>query len=94
MVSNEGKNEKKARRGGLTGVVSSLSGDKTIRVTVSRLVKDPLYGKRIRRRTNLAVHDEKNVAKLGDTVEVIPSRAMSKTKSWRLLRVISQSDAV
>jgi len=88
--------DKKARptnKRGLTGVVKSVSGDKTISVIVNRLVKHPLYGKYMRRRTKLAVHDENNQARVGETVEVVPCRPLSKTKSWRLLRVLRSGPA-
>ncbi|MDY6913986.1 MAG: 30S ribosomal protein S17 [Planctomycetota bacterium] len=72
----------------LTGTVSSVGGEKTIRVVVDKLVKHPLYGKYVRRRSKLAVHDPADTAKLGDKVEIVSCRPISKTKSWRLLRVI------
>lgn len=78
----------------LTGVVDSLSGAKTIRVTVSRLTKHPIYGKYVRRRTRLAVHDPNSAAKLGDTVEIIGCRRISKNKSWRLVRVLREAGLV
>ena len=77
-----------------TGVVSSASGDKTIRVVVDMLVKHPRYGKYIRRRTKLAAHDERNQAALGDVVEIAPCRPISKAKSWRLLRVVRSTGLV
>jgi small subunit ribosomal protein S17 len=80
--------EKSSRLQKLVGVVSSTFGDKTIRVVIIRIVKHPQYGKYQKRRTKLAVHDVKNEAKLGDTVEITPCRRMSKTKAYRLLRVI------
>ena len=72
----------------LTGTVSSVGGDKTIRVVVENLVKHQLYGKYVRRRSKLAAHDPANAAKLGDKVEIISCRPVSKTKSWRLVRVV------
>ncbi len=81
------------KRGGATGVVTSVSGAKTVVVTVNRLVKHPLYGKYMRRRTKLAVHDANGEAKVGDTVDILPCRPMSKTKSWRLARVVRPADA-
>ena len=75
-----------------TGTVSSVGGDKTIHVIVNNLVKHPMYGKYVRRRTKLAVHDPANEAQLDDLVEVIPCRRMSKTKSWRLMRIVRRSD--
>jgi small subunit ribosomal protein S17 len=70
------------------GVVSSTGGDKTIRVIVHSQVKHPTYGKIMRRSTKVAVHDPANAAGLGDVVEIAPCRRISKTKSWRLMRVI------
>jgi len=76
-----------------TGTVSSAGGDKTIRVVINYLVKHPIYGKYIRRRTKLAVHDPQNTAQVGDVVEIVPCRRISKTKSWRLIRVVRRSTA-
>jgi small subunit ribosomal protein S17 len=83
----------KARRA-RTGTVASVGGDKTIRVIVNNLVKHPMYGKYVRRRTKLAVHDPQNAAQLDDVVEIIPCRRMSKTKSWRLVRIVRRGDAL
>lgn len=76
------------------GTVRSISGEKTISVTVDRLVRHSRYGKYIRRRTKLAVHDPTAQAEVGDRVEVTPCRPISKTKSWRLLRVLRRTDRV
>jgi small subunit ribosomal protein S17 len=70
------------------GVVDSISGRQTIRVVLSNLVKEEQYGKYLRRRTKLAAHDEKQEAKVGDTVEIARCRPLSKTKAWRLVRVV------
>jgi len=56
-------------------------------------VKHPKYGKYIRRRTKLYAHDETNIAKVGDQVEIMECRPMSKTKHWRLVRVVRAADA-
>jgi small subunit ribosomal protein S17 len=74
-----------------TGVVTSDKMDKTRRVEIPRLVKHQRYGKYIRRRTICHVHDEKNESHLGDTVEIMESRPLSKTKHWRLVRVVSKA---
>ncbi len=79
------------RRPTRIGVVSSDRRDKTIKVEVSYLVKHPKYGKYIRRRTVLHAHDENNEAKVGDTVEVMMCRPISKTKSWRLVRIVERA---
>lgn len=70
------------------GVVTSDKRSKTLRVAVRYQVRHPKYGKHLRRESVLHVHDEKNEARLGDTVEVAECRPISKTKCWRLLRVI------
>jgi len=71
--------------------VVSKSGDKTVKVRIDYKIKHPKYGKFIRRRTNLSVHDEQNQAGVGDTVEVSECRPYSKSKSWRLVRVIDKA---
>jgi len=73
------------------GVVRSDRRNKTIKVETGRLVPHAKYNKYLRRRTTLHAHDEKNEARAGDTVEIIQCRPISKTKSWRLLRVVRRS---
>lgn len=73
----------------LTGVVVSDKMDKTVVVLVNRQVKHPVYKKYIRRRAKFMAHDEKNLARMGDTVEIIQSRPLSKLKRWRLIKVIA-----
>ncbi len=73
------------------GVVTSDKMNKTRRVEIPRLVKHPRYGKYIRRRTICKVHDEKNESRQGDTVEIMETRPLSKTKNWRLLRVVTKA---
>lgn len=70
------------------GKVVSDKGDKTIKIRYEYMVKHPKYGKYYKRRTTLHSHDEKNEAKTGDLVEVVACRRMSKTKFWRLTRII------
>jgi small subunit ribosomal protein S17 len=74
-----------------TGVVTSDKMNKTRRVEIPRLVKHARYGKYIRRRTICHVHDEQNESHLGDTVEIMESRPLSKTKHWRLVRVVTKA---
>jgi len=83
--------EKRSLRRTAIGVVVSDKMNKTRRVEIPRLVKHARYGKYIRRRTVCYVHDEKNESKSGDTVEIMESRPLSKTKHWRLVRVVTQS---
>ena len=72
----------------VTGVVVSNSGDKSIKIAIDFKVKHPKYGKYVKRRTKLGVHDEHNKAGIGDVVEVAECRPYSKTKSWRLIKVL------
>src|SRR5690349_1083752 len=73
------------------GVVTSDKMNKTRRVEIPRLVKHPRYGKYIRRRTICHVHDEQNESRRGDMVEIMESRPLSKTKHWRLVRVVTKA---
>jgi len=73
------------------GVVTSAKMHKTRRVEIPRLVKHARYGKYVRRRTVCHVHDEGNESHLGDMVEIVETRPLSKTKHWRLLRVVTKA---
>ena len=64
---------------------------KTRRVEIPRLVKHPRYGKYIKRRTICYAHDEQNESHKGDTVEIVESRPLSKTKHWRLVRIVTKA---
>ncbi len=76
------------------GIVTRDSATKTRRVELPRLIQHPKYKKYLRRRTICHVHDEKEESKMGDTVEIIESRPLSKTKRWQLVRVVAKSGAV
>jgi small subunit ribosomal protein S17 len=82
--------ERSVRRSAV-GVVTRDKMNKTRRVEISRLVKHARYGKYIRQRTICHVHDEQNESHLGDTVEIMESRPLSKTKHWRLVRIITRA---
>ncbi len=73
------------------GSVLSARMDKSITVLIERQVKHPLYKKIIRRSTKLHAHDEQNECKEGDTVIIQECRPLSKTKSWRLVEIISRA---
>lgn len=75
----------------VNAVVVSKSGDKSIKVAIEYKIKHPKYGKYIKRKTTFSVHDELNAANVGDLVEVTECRPYSKTKSWRLVKVIEKS---
>ena len=81
--------EQRART--LTAVVVSNSGDKSVKAALNYTVKHPRYGKYVKRRTNLAVHDEHNKAGVGDVIEITQCRPYSKTKCWRLVRVVEKA---
>jgi len=74
-----------------TAVVAGCSGDKSIRVVIDYKVKHPRYGKYVRKRTTLGVHDEHNEAAAGDKIEIAQSRPHSKAKRWRLVRVVAKA---
>ena len=73
------------------GVVVSDKMDKTIVVAIRDNVKHPLYKKVIKRTYKLKAHDEKNECGIGDTVEVMETRPLSKDKRWRLVRIIEKA---
>lgn len=75
----------------LTGRVTSNKMQKTITVLIERKVKHPKYGKYIKRSTKLHAHDEENTCHEGDVVEISQSRPLSKTKSWRLERIVTRA---
>ncbi len=77
----------------LIGVVTRDKTIKTRRVDVERLVKHPRYGKYIKKRTICYVHDEGNESHIGDTVEIMETRPLSKLKCWRLLRIVTKAPA-
>lgn len=81
----------RSRRKVLVGEVISISGDKTIKVAYSYKSPHPLYKKEIRRKTVLHVHDENNESAIGDKVEIMETRPLSKLKCFRLIRVVSKA---
>lgn len=81
----------KARTRELVGKVVSDKTDKTITVLVETYKKDPLYGKRVKYSKKYAVHDEENKAKVGDTVRIVETRPLSKTKYFYLKEIIEEA---
>jgi len=75
----------------LIGRVTSNKMDKSITVMIERKVKHPLYGKFIKRSTKLHAHDEENTCNEGDTVAIEQCRPISKTKSWRLHKILERA---
>ena len=86
--------EKKALKRTLVGTVVSDKMDKTVTVLIERRVRHPLYGKIIVRSNKYHAHDEANVAKTGDTVEIQEGRPISKTKAWTVTRGVEVAQTV
>lgn len=80
--------KKTDRRKTVIGVVTSNKMFKTITVKSEKLVKHPKYGKFVRRVTAYKAHDEENKVSIGDKVEIAETRPLSKTKRWRLVRIV------
>lgn len=81
----------RTRRKIRTGVVVSEKMDKTVLIRIDRKVRHPLYKKTLKRSTKLAAHDENNDARVGDTVRVMETRPLSKTKRWRIVEIVERA---
>jgi small subunit ribosomal protein S17 len=81
------RNRRKTR----VGKVVSDRMDKTIVVSIERLVKHPQYGRYVRRRSKFKVHDEKNECRMGDTVRFMETRPISKDKRWRFVEIVERA---
>ncbi|OIO60803.1 MAG: 30S ribosomal protein S17 [Verrucomicrobia bacterium CG_4_10_14_3_um_filter_43_23] len=75
----------------LIGVVSGKSGDKTVKVVIEYKIPHPKYKKEIKRKTTVTVHDEANECGLGDKVEIMETRPLSKTKRFRITKVLEKA---
>ncbi len=87
MAENETRSRRKVR----VGVVVSDSRDKTITVEVPNLTAHPRYDKVVRRSTKFHVHDETNDANVGDRVQIVETRPISKQKRWRLVEILERA---
>lgn len=85
----ENNNSVRGRKVEVIGQVVSDKMDKTISVVTYRMVRHEKYGKYLKKTTVMKAHDEKNIAKTGDTVRIFESRPLSKTKRWVLAEVVS-----
>ena len=81
----------RGRRKVRTGVVVSDKMDKTVVVRIDRQVRHSLYGKTVRRSSKLAAHDEQNDAHIGDTVRLMETRPVSKSKRWRVVEIVERA---
>ena len=83
----EDRNRRKVR----VGQVVSDRMNKTVVVSIERLVKHPTYGRYVRRRTKFKVHDEQNTCKTGDVIRFMETRPMSKDKRWRFVEIVERA---
>jgi small subunit ribosomal protein S17 len=90
-VSEEQATQERNRRKARTGVVVSDKMDKTVLIAMDRKFRHPRYGKIVRRSSKLAAHDENNDAHVGDTVRVMETRPLSKTKRWRVVEIVERA---
>ena len=86
-MENEERNLRKTR----VGLVVSNKMDKTIVVAIKERINHPLYKKTVNRTKKLKAHDEKNECNIGDTVSIMETRPLSKTKRWRLVEIIERA---
>ena len=84
-MSLRGRGKRKVRM----GIVTAAKMTKTVTVTLSRLVPHPLYGKILRRKKKILVHDEEGTCQVGDRVQIMEMRPLSRRKRWRVLEVLS-----
>ena len=83
--------EERALRKTRVGIVASNKMDKTVVVAIEDNVKHPVYGKIIKHTLKLHAHDEENVCNVGDKVEIMETRPLSKTKRWRLVEIVEKA---
>jgi small subunit ribosomal protein S17 len=87
MEENQVRNLRKEK----VGVVVSDKMEKSVVVAVKRKVKHPIYGKFVNKTTKFHAHDENNTCNVGDTVRIMETRPLSKTKCWRLVEIIERA---
>ena len=92
-MSDTQKTESDKSRRTIEGRVVSNKMQKTVTVLLERQVQHPLYGKIVRRSTKVHAHDENGECKEGDVVRITETRPMSKTKNWRVVKVITRADS-
>ena len=91
MTTERETTEQRNRRKVRVGQVVSDRMDKTVVVSIERLVKHPTYGRYVRRRTKFKVHDEQNTCKTGDVIRFMETRPMSKDKRWRFVEIVERA---
>ena len=83
--------EKRNLRKERIGIVTSDKMDKSVVVAVERKKKHPKYGKFVKTTTKFVAHDEKNDSHIGDTVKIMETRPLSKSKNWRLVEIVERA---
>ncbi len=91
MTATTGTAAERGRRKVRTGVVVSDKMDQTVLVRIDRQMRHPRYDKTVRRSSKLAAHDEQNDAHEGDTVRVMETRPLSKSKRWRVVEIVERA---
>lgn len=99
MAAETGTQTKKAddtrgARRRIVGIVTSNKMEKTVVVSVTRRVRDPMFHKYVTKRVKYKAHDEKNAYKIGDRVEIVETRPLSKDKRWRVARLLERPQEV
>jgi small subunit ribosomal protein S17 len=90
-MTNEGAEAVSSTKRTLQGVVTSNAGDKSATIMIERKIKHPVYGKYVKRSSKIRLHDEANECNKGDTILIEECRPMSKTKSWKLVKVVEKA---
>lgn len=83
--------EERGQRKTKVATVVSDKMEKTVVVSIERITRHPLYGRTMRRTVRFKVHDEENAARVGDKVEVMETRPLSKEKRWRIVRILERA---
>ena len=91
MSATEAGTAERGARKVRTGLVVSDTMDKTVVVSIASSIRHPLYGRIVRRSTKLKAHDEAGEAHLGDTVRIVETRPLSKTKRWRVVEIVEKA---
>lgn len=89
-MMQEATGQERGTRKDRVGTVVSRSGDKTVTVCVARRFRHPVYGKVVTTSKKYHVHDDKNEAKVGDSIRIVECRPLSRLKRWRMVEVLTQ----
>ena len=90
-VDTQAAEKNPAAKRTLQGIVTSNAGDKSATIMIERRIKHPVYGKFIKRSTKIRLHDEANECNKGDTILIEECRPVSRTKSWKLVKIVEKA---